>query len=326
VAGLSPGARAEQHVVAEVDASSLPLASAGSRVYWVDPAGTFVPALGHWSQVVRYFDVRTGQIGMAGAGQTVFVSADGRYLLMSQDPATLTVSPVAGGAPPVLTLPRGWYLPGGTGTADAIEGAGLATANGVVVQSVQDPGVGPRVIALWNPQSGKVRIVGRGRGVIDAYTAPGASHSLLAWLPAACPPPGSCLMKITDTASLRTRTVRAPARGLFTLGGAFSPSGSQLAVFATGESERTARLALIDLAPGTVRVARRPVITLGEDFDWARWLPDGRQLIIGAGAGGYLVDPATLAARPLVFAGRDGRRSGSGQGINFTAAIVPPRA
>ena len=326
VAGLGPGARATQRVVAEVDASSLPLASAGSRVYWVDPAGTFVPALGHWSQVVRYLDVRTGQIGMAGAGQTVFVSADGSYLLMSQDPATLTVSPAAGGAARALTLPRGWYLPGGTGTADAIEGAGLATANGIVVQSVQDPGVGPRVIALWNPQSGKVRIVGRGRAVIDAYTAPGAADSLLAWLPAACPPPGSCLMKITDTASLSTRTVRAPARGLFAVGGAFSPSGGQLAAFATSESERTARLALIDLATGTVRVARRPVITLGEDVDWARWLPDGRQLIVGAGAGGYLVDAATLAARPIVFAGRDGRRTGRGQDINFTAAIIPPRA
>ena len=180
VAGLGPGARAGQRVVAEVNAASLPLVSAGSRVYWVDPAGTFVPALGHWSQVVRYLDVRTGQIGVAGAGQTVFVSADGRNLLMSQDPTSLTVSPVAGGATRVLTLPRGWYLPGGTGTADAIEGAGLATANGIVVQSVQDPGVGPRVIALWNPETGSVRIIGRGRGVIDAYTAPGA--------PTACSP------------------------------------------------------------------------------------------------------------------------------------------
>ncbi len=272
------------------------------------------------------FLLRTGQIGMAGAGQTVFVSADGRYLLMSQDPASLTETPVAGGIARVLNLPRGWYLPGGTGTADAIEGEGLATTNGIVVQSAQDPGIGPRLIALWNPQSGKVRIVGRGRGVIDAHTAPGASYSLLAWPPAACPPPGSCRMKITDTASLSTRTARAPARGLFTAGGAFSPAGTQLAVFATGESKRTARLALIDPATGSVRVASRPVITLGQDFDLARWLPDGRHLIIGAGAGGYLVDSATLAARPLVFAGRDGRRTGSGQDINFTAAIVSPRA
>ena len=324
VGDIGPGARGSQRVVAEVNAAWLPLAAAGRRVYWVDPAGAYMPALGHWSQVVWYFDVRTGQIGVAGPGQTVFVSADGRYLFMSQDPSSLTETPVAGGAPRLLNLPPGWYLPGSNGLADAIEGQGLATANGIVVQSRESPGVGVRVIALWDPRTGQVKVIGRGRGVIDAYTPPGAPYSLLAWLPAACPPPGSCLIKITNSASLSTRTVRAPAGGLFTAGGAFAPGGSELAVFATSASQRTARLAVIDLATGTVRVASRPVITLGEDFDWARWLPDGRHLIIGAGAGGYLVDSATLAARPVVLSGRNGRRIGTGQDLNFTAAIVAP--
>ena len=325
VGDFGPGTRVGQHVVGAVSASLLPLAAAGSRVYWVDPAGAFVPALGHWSQVVRYLDVRTGRIGTAGPGQTVFVSADGRYLLMSQDPSTLTETPVAGGATRQLNLPRGWYLPGGDGTADALAGEGLATMNGIVVQSVESPGIAARLLALWNPRTGKVQLIGRGRGVIDAYTPPGARYSLLAWLPAACAPPGSCLMKITNTASLSTWTVRAPSSGLFSLGGAFSPDGSQLAAFVTGGSQRTARLALIDLAAGTVRLAGRPIITLGEDYDWARWLPDGRQLIIGAGAGGYLVDSATLAARPLMLAAGNGRPIGAGQDINFTAAIVSLR-
>ncbi len=233
VGDIGPGARGSQRVVAEVNAAWLPLAAAGRRVYWVDPAGAYMPALGHWSQVVWYFDVRTGQIGVAGPGQTVFVSADGRYLFMSQDPSSLTETPVAGGAPRLLTLPPGWYLPGSNGLADAIEGQGLATANGIVVQSRESPGVGARVIALWDPRTGQVKVIGRGRGVIDAYTPPGAPYSLLAWLPAACPPPGSCLIKITNSASLSTRTVRAPAGGLFTAGGAFAPGGSELAVFAT---------------------------------------------------------------------------------------------
>ena len=323
VGDLGPDGRVGQRVVAEVNAAWLPLVAAGSRVYWVDPAGAFVPALGHWSQVVRYLDVRTAKIGVAGPGQTVFVSADGRYLLMSQDPSSLTETPVAGGAPRLLNLPRGWYLPGGNGTADAIEGQGLATANGIVVQSRESPGIGPRAIALWDPRTGRVRTIGRGRGGIDSYTPPGTPYSLLAWLPAACPPPGSCLIKITNTASLSTRAVRAPSAGLFAAGGAFSPGGSQLAVFATGASQQTARLALIDVATGAVRVVSRPVISLGEAFDWARWLPDGRRLIIGTGAGGDLVDSATLAARPLVIAGRNGLRTGSGQEINFTAVIVP---
>ena len=134
----------------------LPLVSAGGRVYWVDPAGTFVPALGHWSQVVRYLDVATGTIGIAGAGQTVFLSADGRELFMSQTATTLTETPVtAPGAVRQLTLPRGWYLPGGDGLADLFSGAGLATANGIVVQSQPDPGPAGLVLALWNPARGR---------------------------------------------------------------------------------------------------------------------------------------------------------------------------
>jgi hypothetical protein len=65
---LHPGGGVTERVVAEVNADTLPLLPAGGRVYWVDPAGTFVPALGYWSQVVRYLDVATGAIGTAGAG------------------------------------------------------------------------------------------------------------------------------------------------------------------------------------------------------------------------------------------------------------------
>src|ERR1700733_6904445 len=93
---LQPGGAVSEHAVAEVNAHDLPLVPAGGRVYWVDPAGTFVPALGHWSQVVRYLDVATGTIGIAGAGQTVFLSADGRELFMSQTATTLTETPVTG--------------------------------------------------------------------------------------------------------------------------------------------------------------------------------------------------------------------------------------
>ncbi len=87
-----------------------------------------------------YLDVGTGRIGTAGAGQTVFLSADGRYLLMSQTETSLAETPVAGGAARWLTLPRGWYLPGGDGLADVISGTGLGTADGVVVQSVPSLG------------------------------------------------------------------------------------------------------------------------------------------------------------------------------------------
>jgi hypothetical protein len=69
---IHPDGDVTQRVVAEVNAAPLPLLSAGGRVYWVDPAGTFVPALGSWSEVVRYLDVATGRIGTAGPSRPSF--------------------------------------------------------------------------------------------------------------------------------------------------------------------------------------------------------------------------------------------------------------
>ena len=325
VGGIHLGGRVIQRAVAEVNADFLPLVQADGRVYWVDPAGSFVPALGHWSQLVMYLNVATG-----GAGQTVFLSADGRYLLMSQTATSLTQTPVtAAGAPRQLTLPRGWYMPGGDGLPDLFSGEGFATANGIIVQSQESQGALAPILALWNPRSGKVEVIGRGRAVIDAYTPPGAHYSLLAWLPAACRFPSNCLLKITNTATLSTRAVRSPLRGGFALGGAFSPSGTQLAVFLN--TSGWARLALVNLGTGTMRVAPSPWPALGQDIGWARWLPDGLHLVVGAGTGGYLVDAATLSAQRLFFTrghdhyiGNSDDYIGGSQDINFTAAIVPP--
>ena len=318
VGSIQPGGGVTQRVAAEVNADTLPLVSAGGRVYWVDQAGTFVPALGRWSEVVQYLDVSTGRVGTAGSGQTVFLSADGRDLFMSQTATSLMETPVSpGGVARPLTLPDGWYLPGGDGLADLVSGAGLATANGIVVQSRDGWDPGGSVLALWNPDRGRVVVIGRALAVIDAYTAPGARYSLLAWIPAACRLPGNCPVKITNTATLSTRTVRSPLPGGFAMGGAFSPAGTRLAVFLNAGTGRAARLALVDPVTGAVRVVPAPALELGMDIAWARWLPDGRRLIVGAGAGAaYLVDAVTLSAEPLVT-GRDDT-----DGPNYTTAIV----
>jgi hypothetical protein len=326
---IDPAGRVTQRAGAEVNADLLPLVQAGGRVYWVDPAGTFVPALGHWSQVVQYLDLATGKIGTAGPGQTVFLSADGRYLLMSQTATSLTETPVAGtGAPRQLTLPRGWYLPGGDGLPGAGSGEGLATANGIVVQSAESSAWRAQALGVWSPRTGKVTLIGREVAVIGAYTPPGARYSLLAWLPAACPFPDNCLIRITNTATLTTRSVRSPLPGGFAVGGAFSPDGLQLAVFPQAAPRQTnpgsARLAIVSVATGAVRMARVPRLALGEDYAWARWLPGGTHLIAGAGTGPYLVDSVTLSATPL-FARGERHTIGNSQDINFTAAIVPPR-
>ena len=319
------GGRVTQRAGPEVNADLLPLVPAGGRVYWVDPAGTFVAALGQWSQVVQYLDLTTGKVGTAGPGQTVFLSADGRYLLMSQTARTLTQTPVTGGTPRQLTLPLGWYLPGGDGLPELVPGQGLATANGIIVQSAESPGWRAQALGLWDPRGGKVAVIGRELAVIDAYTPPGARYSLLAWLPAACPFPDNCLLKITNTATGSTKTVRSPLPGGFAVGGAFSPDGMQLAVFPQTASRHmtpgSARLAIVNVATGGLRISRAPRLALGMDFAWARWLPGGTHLIVGAGTAPYLVDSATLSARPLFLA-----RGGSGRpDVNFTAAIIAIR-
>lgn len=316
----------------EASAALLPLVAAGGRAYWVNWMGgavPFKPYTGWYPRVVQYLDRATGKIGIAGPGSTAFLSADGRFVLMAQDAITLGELPVAGGALRQLTLPPGWYLPGGDGLA-GLGDAGLATANGVIVQSRESSSWRPQVFGLWKPGSRTVRVLGRALAVIAAYTPPGGRYSLLAWLPAACPFPDNCLLKITNTATLATRTVRSPLRGGFAVGGAFSPDGTQLAVFpqtaSRGLAPGYARLALVDVRTGAMRLAPRPRITLGQDLGWALWLPDGRQLIAGPGPGSYLVDARTLSARPLFLAPGSDRRVSNGQDINFTAAILsPPR-
>jgi hypothetical protein len=307
-----------QRVVGEANAAGEPLIAVGGRVYWVDPAGAYVPSLGRWSQVVRMLSLSTGRVSLAGAGQTVFLSADRRYLLMSQWPDSLTETPVAGGRTRLLRLPAGWYLPGGDGLADPLAGQGLDTANGILVESRESPGVGVRRIALWNPQTGNIEVIGRASALIDAFTPPGDRYSLLAWLPAGCAVPGSCLLKITDTASGAVTTVHSLTKGGFAIGGAFSPDGRSLAVFANSPSGRSTRLALVDPATGSLRLARMPAIPLGLDYGWARWLPGGGRLIAGALAGGYLVDATTLTASPL-----HPHHGSPPASINYTAVVIP---
>jgi len=320
--------RVTQRPGPEVNADLLPLVQAGGRVYWVNPMGAFVPSQAYYPRVVQYLDRATGKIGIVGPGNTVVLSANGRYLLMAQTATTLAEMPVAGGPLRQLALPRGWYLPGGDGGAE-LGYEGLATANGVIVQSGERTSWRPRVLGLWKPGSGQVEVLGRGQAVIGAYTPHGADHSLLAWLPATCRFPDNCLLKITNTATLATRTIRSPLPGGFAAGGAFSPDGTRLAVFPQtaprGTAPGYARLALVDVRTAAVRVAPRPGITLGQDIGWALWRPGGTHLIVSNGTGSYLVDSAALSARPLFLARVHGHNAGNGQDINFTAAILAPR-
>jgi len=118
---------------------------------------------------------------------------------------------------------------------------------------------------------------------------------------------------------MTVRSVRSPLSHGFVMGGAFSPDGTQLALFGLVGRYAAARLELLNLITGTVRVAREPQLALDAGIGWARWLPDGRRLVMGpATVGGYLVDATTLSARPLRLI------RGHGQDPNFTAVLAPP--
>ena len=267
-------------------------------------------------------DLRRNLVVEGERGRTID-SADGRYLLMSQTATSLTQTPVTGGTPRTLTLPPGWYLPGGDGLADVYSGAGVATANGILVQSGQSPGPGGTVIGLWNPVGHRVTVIGRAQAVIGAHTPPGAGDTQLAWIPAGC---GDCPVRITDTATMAVRSVRSPLGHGFARGGAFSPDGTTLALFARLDNRDAARLMLVDLATGSARVAREPQLAVGAGIGWAQWVPDGRRLVMGPAStgGGYLVDTVTLSARPLTVIRGNGRDPTSSQDPNYTTVLIPP--
>jgi hypothetical protein len=305
-------------VVAEVNADpSVPLVSFGGHLYWVNQGGGQVDGA-YWPQTTEELNLATGTSTDIGPGEYMFLSADGRRLYISQTDTTLAELPSSVPGPNrQLSLPAGWYLPGGFS---------VAVANGIVVQSndAQAP-ARPPDLAVWNPQTRQLTVIGRAIGnyvanVISAYTPPGAGYSLLAWTPATCRIP-LCPITITNTATLASRTLRSPLGYGFVLGGAFSPDGRQLAVFVNDSPEaggQTAELAIASTATGTVRLIPAVRMTVGEDIDWARWLPGGTRLVVLANRD-YLVTAATLAARPFRFA--DG-----GQDVSFSAALIPGAA
>jgi len=303
------------HVVAGADVDfSSPLVPSGGLVYWIKQSGGFVDGAS-WPRVVEALDPATGRSLVIAPGEYLFKSATGAEVYAALTDTSLTELPAGASRPGNLTLPHGWFLPGGEG---------IAVANGIIVQSSDTPAfVRPAEVAVWNPATGGVRPIGRGEGAIAAYTPRGADFSLLAWMPASCRFP-ACPITITNTVTLASRTVHSPLGRGFVLGGAFSPDGRRLAVFANLRAHagvQKAELAIVGTATGAARaisgVQMIPGVkeTLGQDSAWIRWLPGGTSLITQASRD-YLVNTVTLAARPFHF-------TGSGRDINYSAEFIP---
>ena len=184
-------------------------------------------------------------------------------------------------------MPSGWYVGSGAGLGDP-----MAVGQGVLVQSqaAQSTSQAPK-LALWNLRTGRVRVLGRVWGLVASHTtAHGASY--LAWFPGSCEREAgpSCSLLITDTATLKSVSVRSPFPYGFDLGGAFSPSGRQLAVFVktnAGDVNPAMQLASVDVATGTLRLVPGVKGEIGESVGWAQWLPTGDQVLAGTFSSEY---------------------------------------
>jgi hypothetical protein len=304
-----------QQVVARSKAyPATPLVQAGERLYWSAP----VSARG----LVQELNPATGRVRSVGPGQgifSVFASADGRHVFFAPTDTRIVELPArASGARHEFTLPRGWHLPYGGSTG---------MAGGILVESRGQAARPHNVMAVWDPQTGALKAIGKDLGVMATYTPPGARYSLLAWLPGRCSAGQNCPLQITNTATLSTKTVRSPLHHGFAIGAAFSPGGKQLAVFVNRNFLGTGavQLAMVDARTGAMRLAGAVRLGIGEDRAWALWLPDGRHLLTGGAVSSYAVNAATLSARPLYFIhGRDHYIEAS-QDINYSAVILPPR-
>jgi WD40 repeat protein len=318
IGDLATGA---QRVVARSTADpAVPLVQAGGHLYWAD---YWAGLAGKKSVVVQELNPATGKVRPVGPGQSpfgVFTSANGRHVFLARTDTKVIELPARGsGAQRELTLPRGWYLP---------YGWSIGVAHGILVQSGGQATRRPHTeMAVWNPGTGTLKVItGRGFRVMAAYTPPSARYSLLAWERAGCSAGQNCPLKITNTATLSTKTLRSPLHHGFASGTAFSPDGKQLAVFLDRNSSGTGtvQLAMASTGTGTLRLAGSLHLPTSCSSGWALWLPDGRHLIAGGIKASYAVNAATLTARPLFFTHSRDHYIETSQDINYSAVLIPP--
>ena len=313
-------ATGRQHVVANIPS---------------DGGGWFLRARGHlyWPDfnnaknivAIRDYDLATGKVRRIGSGESVFASPSGRHLyIMRSGTKLIELRTGRPGERRARTVPAGWHL--------SCCQAGGTVAGGLIVYSADGQHGSPADarIGIWSLRDGSVRPLGKGHVVDGIYTPPGARHSLIAWQSADCGA-GNCPIRITNTATLATVTVRSPLHHGFTdPGGAFSPDGSSLAVFVRRASISSSwpnhsELALINTRTGTLRVVRAAKLVTQEDAGWVLWLPGGQRLLAGALLYSYAVDAKTLAARPFFFFRGNEHDIMTTPDVNFSAVVLPGR-
>ena len=335
--GLHVGdlATGRQRLVATVRADpTVPLVSAGGRIYWVDTGGEYLPGYGQWPDVVRSLDPATGKTRSVAPGQAVFASADGRHVFIAWTGTDLIEVPADGSGPArQLTVPRGWFVAGNGGIASGGPGDLGVAGDGILVQASEyQETPSPAVLGLWDPHTATVRVLGHmangDYGLIAATTPPGGHAGLVATFPASCGiAPGFRCIRITSTATGSGVTVRSPSRYGFGIGGAFSADGRWLAAFViTGAGSRnagpSARLAIVNTRTGRLRLVPGARYLIGAATLWAGAIPGREELLTGGPASAYLVNAVTLAERAVYFLPGDHRSLDISRDVNYSAVVL----
>jgi hypothetical protein len=316
----------KQRIVAHAGASpTTPLVVIGRSIFWVRTPTAPLTSSGHPQSTVVELDIASGIIRRIGRGQAIFSSIDGRDLFIVKSSTSLVEIPLRSSGPTrTFAIPTGWYLSAGGSYTNPI-----AVANGIVVQSLPNQsGSTPPTAAIWNLNAGTISRLGPDQGLIDAYTPAGAAYSLLAWVPGACETNPRCSLLVTNTRTKASTRVHSPLPYGFDVGGAFSPSGNQLALFLktnSGLYNPATQLAIANVHTGDLRQVPGAAGEIGESVGWARWIPNTSTLIAGTFSTNYtnynhyLVDSRTFASRLLDFS--DNRDVD----INFSSVVVPRR-
>jgi hypothetical protein len=335
--GLHVGdlAAGSQRVVATVRADpTVPLVSAGGGLYWVDTGGEYLRGYGYWPDVVRSLDLATGTIRSVAPGQAVFASADRRHVYIAWTGTDLIEVPADGSGPVRrLTVPRGWLVAGNGGIGGGGPGDLGAAGDGILVQASEyQLSPEPTMLGLWDPSTGTVRALGRiangDDGLIAATTLPGGHAGLVATFPHSCGlVPGFRCIRITDTATRSTVTVRSPSRYGFGIGGAFSADGRWLAAFViTGAGSRhagpSAQLAIVNTRTGGLRLVPGARYLIGAATLWADAIPGHEEILAGGPANAYLVNTVTMAQQAVYFLPGDHRALDISQDVNYSAVVL----
>jgi hypothetical protein len=223
-------------------------------------------------------DLTVRRLGMSGCAFAD--TGDALYVVLSAETtATGTTTEIERVDRDGTRLGGPWTVPSG----HVLSTPNRAVAGGVLVETRENSN--NHTLSVWNPDTGEVTPIGPARWVVDTFTSDDGENTLLAYIAAGCETAG-CAVMIAELPNGDTTRVEAPAgSSSYFGGGAFSPDGTELAVFASHPPPENVDpgvdLVIVDVEAGSAARIDDSTVTVGEPYGFATWSPDGRWLFFG---------------------------------------------